>query len=160
MAGILWYSVVASDENYMRRRFFEGLQQRVEGRSAEHVDFIDDEDLVPVAGRDYSAVFSISSRTSSTPVLEAASISRTSMQLPAAISMQAGRIAARFARLAVMAVQRLRQNAGRRGFAAAARSGEKKGMRDAAALKRIQQGAGDMLLPYEFMEVLGTPFAG
>jgi hypothetical protein len=34
------------DELHMRRRLLEGLEQRVEGRLGEHVDFIDDVDLV------------------------------------------------------------------------------------------------------------------
>ncbi len=48
----------------------------------------------------------------------------------------------------------------RRRLAAAARPGEKKGVRDPAALQGIHQRAGDVLLTYEFMEILRTPFAG
>ena len=32
-------------------------------------------------------------------------------------------------------------------------------MRNPAALKSIEQRTGDMLLPNEFMKILGTPFA-
>ncbi len=34
------------DEDRVTRRLFEGLQQRVEGRLGEHVDLVDDVDLV------------------------------------------------------------------------------------------------------------------
>jgi hypothetical protein len=37
------------DEDHLGRRLLEGLQQRVEGRVREHVDFVDDEDAVAVA---------------------------------------------------------------------------------------------------------------
>jgi len=39
------------DEDDVGWRFLQRLQERVEGGVAEHVDFIDDEDLVPVARR-------------------------------------------------------------------------------------------------------------
>src|SRR5205823_1181428 len=39
------------DEFDVRRRFFERLQERVERLAREHVDFVDDVDLVPAAGR-------------------------------------------------------------------------------------------------------------
>ena len=35
----------AQDEDHMGRRLFEGLQQGVEGRSRQHVDFVNDVDL-------------------------------------------------------------------------------------------------------------------
>ena len=39
------------DEERARRRLLQRLQQRVEGLRGEHVDFVDDEDFVAVAGR-------------------------------------------------------------------------------------------------------------
>ena len=38
-------------EDHVRRRFFDRLQQRVEGLGREPVDFVDDEDLVAIADR-------------------------------------------------------------------------------------------------------------
>ena len=39
------------DEDDVRRRLLQGLQERVERRLREHVDFVDDVDLAPPAGR-------------------------------------------------------------------------------------------------------------
>ena len=41
----------AHDEHHVRRRLFEGLEQRVEGRRGQHVDLIDDVDLVAATHR-------------------------------------------------------------------------------------------------------------
>ena len=37
------------DENHVRRRFFDCLQQGIERLVGQHVDFINDEDFVPIA---------------------------------------------------------------------------------------------------------------
>ena len=75
------------DEFDVGRRLFERLQQRVEGVLREHVDFVDDVDLVPRRDRPIAHA-SVSSRISSTPVREAASISITSTWRSSAIARQ------------------------------------------------------------------------
>jgi len=59
-----------------------------------------------------------------------------------------------------MAVQRFGKDACGRRFTAAARTGKKEGMSHSAALQRVEQSAGDMLLTYDIAKILGAPFAG
>ena len=75
-------------EDDVRRRLFDRLQQRVEGRARELMHLVDDEHLVAVARRRRQAAIT-TSRMLSMPVWLAASISRTSISRPWAISMQA-----------------------------------------------------------------------
>ena len=102
----------------------------------------------------------ITSRTLSTPVWVAASISSTSMSRPSAISMQAsqtphGSAVGPFTQLSARARMRAR-----RGLAAAARAGEHERLGDAPALERVAQRPGHGLLAEHVIETLGTPLAG
>ena len=81
------------------------------------------------------------------------------MQLPAAISVQAGHWPQGSPGFASVAVQGLGEDAGRRGLSAAARPGEEERVGDTSALQRVEESARDVVLPDEFMEVLGAPLA-
>ena len=96
------------------------------------------------------------SRTSSTPLLLAPSISRTSSELPRAISRQAGHSPQgrtvgplaqfrAFARIRAVVV-----------FPDTADSGEQERVRDPVLLDGVSQGPGDGLLPDKVLEDLGT----
>ena len=76
------------DEDDVRRRLFERLEERVERLRREHVDFVDDVDLVRAPDGREARRFSRSSRMSSMPRLEAPSISMTSSDVPAVIARQ------------------------------------------------------------------------
>ena len=119
-------------ELHVLRRLFQRLQQRVERRLRQHVHFVDQVDLVRGRATGMYCAFSISSRTSSTPVLLAASISSRSMKRPASMSQAGVALAAGLGRRAALAVQRLGEDARDRGLADAARAGEQEGMVDAA----------------------------
>ena len=101
-----------------------------------------------------------SSRMLSTPVLEAASISRTSIDLPAAISWQDGHLLQGVIGRTFHAVQSLRQNSGRRGFAHAPRSRKQIGVTNAIDLDRILKGLDDRLLADNVLEKLRPEFSG
>ena len=65
-------------ELHVLRRLFQRLEQRVEGRLRQHVHFVDQVDLARGRALGMYCALSISSRTLSTPVLLAASISSRS----------------------------------------------------------------------------------
>ena len=102
----------------------------------------------------------ITSRTLSTPVCVAASISRTSMSRPSAISTQASHVAARVGGRPLHAVQRARQDARGRRLADAARPGEHERLREPPALERVAQRARHRLLADDVVELLRPPLAG
>ena len=101
----------------------------------------------------------ITSRTLSTPVCVAASISSTSMSRPSAISTQASHDAARIGGRPVHAVQRARQDARRRRLADAARPGEHERLREPAARQRVPQRPRHRLLADDVVELLRPPLA-
>ncbi len=140
-------------------RLFESFQKRIKGFLREHVHFIDDEDLVPVSGRAIAGLL-----FQFPDFIDAAIGSRVNFENIHAIARgdldTGGAFAAGLARLALVTVQRLRQNPRSRRFAAAPWSGEKKCMGDPADLKGIHQSPGNMLLSYQFIEIFGPPFAG
>ena len=80
------------DEHDVGRRLLERLEERVEGRAREHVHLVDDVDLEAAARRARSFTFSRSVRMSSMLVLEAASISITSIGAPETKSTQEGHL--------------------------------------------------------------------
>ena len=94
VAGILWASVVAKMNLTCGGRLLQRLEQGVERRRREHVDFVDDVDLEAAAGRGGTAAFSRGSRTLSTPLLLAPSISMTSTSSPPAMARQVSQCAA------------------------------------------------------------------
>jgi hypothetical protein len=69
----------------VRGRLFQGFQQRIERRRREHVDLVNDVDFELRLAGAYLQV-SRSSRTCSTPLLLAPSISSTSSARPSVIS--------------------------------------------------------------------------
>ena len=134
------------DKNHVRRRFFESLQQGVEGLFREHVHFIDDEDLVPVAGRfvaDFVPQFP--------DLIDAPVGSRIDLQHVHAVSrsnLLAGHaLPAGLARITLVAIQRLGQDPGCRRLTAASGTGKQESVSDTPPLEGVQQGAGNVILP-------------
>jgi uncharacterized RDD family membrane protein YckC len=104
----------------------------------------------------------ITSRTLSTPVLLAASISTTSMSSPRAIAVHelhvphgSGR-----RRVALLAVQALGEDARGRGLARPPRAAEQVRVRDPPGGDRLLQRARDVVLPDELIERPGSVTAG
>ena len=102
----------------------------------------------------------ITSRTLSTCVLVAASISSTSMSRPSAISTQASHVAARIGGRSLLAVQPARQDPGRRRLADAARPGKHERLRDPLRRNRVAQRLRDAALADHVFEPLRAPLAG
>jgi hypothetical protein len=112
------------------------------------------------AGRNWALL--IRSRTLSTPVFDAASISMTSMSSPAGDRRARVALAAgiRCRGVTCLTIQALGQDAGGAGLAGAARAAEQIGVCDAAGGDRLLQRARDVVLPDEFIEVAGAVAAG
>jgi len=146
------------DKHHVPGGLLKSLQKRAEGRIAEHMDFIDDEDLVPIPGGIIASLINELANIVHAGVGRGVNFEH--IHAIARRDLNTGdAIAAWLTRLAVVAVQRFRQNPRRGRLPAPSRPGEKKGMGYPAALKCVEQRAGDMFLPYEFMEILGTPFS-
>ena len=99
----------------------------------------------------------ITSRTLSTPVWVAASISSTSMSRPSAISMQASQTPHGVGVGPSTQFEGAGQDPGGGGLAAAARPGEDERLGDALALEGVAQRAGDGRLAQHVVERLGPP---
>ena len=105
------------------------------------------------------------SRTSSTPVCEAASISITSTWRLSMIAWQctpsAGMVDGRARHRAVrqFVVERAGEDAGGRGLADAAHAGEHEGLRDAAGRERVRERAHHRVLADQVVEGRGPVFA-
>ena len=140
------------DELHIGRRFLKGLEERVPGRAREHMAFVDDEDLEP--GRDRLELHGVHDRLDVLDLVVARGVELGDVDgaaggdLAAVLACAAGLDA-----VPVRAVQRLREDAGGRGLADAARADEQVGVRDAAALDGVAQGADDVLLADNVAEV-------
>ena len=149
------------DKFHMARRFFERFQQRVEGALTEHVDFVDDVDLEPAAGRAVLGVFDDLADVVHAGV--AGGVDFDDVDVVAAGDGQAGiAFAAGLGRGGVefLAIQSLGEDAGGAGFAGAARAAEKIGVGDPAGFDRAASAFGNVLLADEFVEVGRAIFSG
>ena len=147
------------DEHHVVGRFLQGFQQRIERRDGQHVDLVDDVDLVTAArGRELHAVDDLLAH-----VLHARAACRVELvdvgvhALGDHLAILAG--AVRIGRGALLAQQRLCKQAGRGGLARAARAAEQVGMADLVLLDGVFDGALDLLLPHHVLEDLRTVFA-
>ena len=141
------------DEDEVLRRLLDDLQERVEARGGHHVRFVDDEDAVPrLRRRVERPVAQLAG------VVDAAVAGRVEFgdvdvagtvggQRDTGVTHAAGRRGG-----ALLAVQRAREDARRRGLAAPAGAGEQVGMVDPARGQRRRQRFGDMLLADYFAE--------
>src|SRR5262249_32431447 len=134
-------------------RLLQGLQQGVEGLGRQHMNFIDNIDLVARAA---GAVLDVAADLA--PFVNAAVAGAVDLEHVDVIA--AGDALADFALAAgrrgraVDAVERFRQDAGRGRFADAAGAGEEVGVGDAVAFQGVGQGAGDGVLADEVGEGL------
>ena len=145
-------------------RLFQRLQERVEGRRRQHVDFVDDVDLVAGAGRRIAhAVIDLAD------VVDAGmggGVHFQHVHVPAfhdrlAVHAEVrhvdGRPLHRAIRLFV--VQRAGENPRRGGFADAADAGQDPGLRNPARFERVRDGADHGLLADQVVKTGGAVFA-
>ena len=145
------------DELDVGRRLFNDFQQGVESCRGNHVGLIDDEDLVPVAGRGKSCTFA-----KVAGVFDAAVAGRVDLDDVKGARAAAGQFnaavafAARGRRRAFGTVQAACQDAGAGGLAAAAGPGKEVGVIDPVLRQGSHQGGGHVLLPDNVGEGVGT----
>ena len=145
------------------RRLFQRLQERVERRGREHVDFVDDVDLVAGAGRRIAhAVVDLAD------VVDAGmggGVHFQHVHVPAfhdRLAMHAerrhldGRALHRAVRQFV--IQRAGENARRGGLADPAHTGQDPGLRNPPGLERVRDGADHGLLADQVVETGGAVF--
>ena len=143
------------DEDGVRGRLLERLEERVPGLAREHVGLVEDVDLpVPAGGGVADALAQLAD------VVDRAI--GGSVHLDHVERAAGGDRYARFAlatrrqRRSVDAVERAGEDLGERGLAGAARADEEVGMVDAIALDRVSQGAHHVLLADDLVEGLGA----
>jgi len=142
----------------VRRRFFEGLEQRVEGMIRQHVHFVDQVHLVAAAG--WRVLHVIQQFTGVIHFGAGSRIDLDQIDEPPLVDLPArGANAAGVRAHPGLAIQRLRENAGDSCFAHAASAREQERVMHLAAVERIPQRAQDVLLPDHFGEAFGAPFA-
>ena len=147
------------DEHHMARRLLERLQQRVERRHREHVDLVDDVDLVaPARRRELHAVDNLLAN-----VVDAGAACRIELvdvgvlsrgDKPAVLARSVG-VGSR----AALAQKRLRKQAGSGRLTRAARAAEQVCVTYFVLLNGIFDGALDMLLAHHVLKRLGAIFA-
>ena len=147
------------NENDVGRGLLQGFEQGVEGGGGEHVDLVNDVDLVSVAGGPVGDMLpelaDVVHPGAGGPVdLDHVHRARGG-DLPAG-----GALAAGGGGRALFAVQGLGHDSGQGGFPDAPGPGEDIGMVDPPGLDRVGQGAGDVVLAHQFLEGLGAPAAG
>ena len=147
-------------ENDVRRRFFNRFQQRVERRRRQHVDFVDDEDLVAIADRrDRQAFDDHLADVVDAGVRGGVDFQHVDVTAFGNLDTRVAH-AARVGRRALRAAERPRQDARGRRLATATRARQHERLGDAFALERVLEGARDRLLPEHILELLRTPLAG
>ncbi|SBV35169.1 hypothetical protein STPYR_10099 [uncultured Stenotrophomonas sp.] len=146
-------------ELHVFRRLLQRLQQRVERRLGQHVHLVDQVHLVLAARGHVLGVLDHLAY-----IVHAGVGGRVDLQqvdVAAGVDVQAGRaLPARVGAGAVLAVQRLGEDAGDGGLANAAGAGEQEGVVDAAAVQRVAQRADHVFLAHQLGETLGPPLAG
>ncbi len=146
------------DEHHPPRRLLQGLQEGVEGLIGQHMNLIDNVDLVAGLGRDEVDLFAELPYLIDPPVARPVNlhhIQRDSTPYPSA-----GRaLIARFAPLRIFAVHRPSEDAGHGGLPRPPRPGKQIGMRQSFPGDGILQGFDSVFLADDFGETLGSAAA-
>ena len=146
----------AEDENHMRRRLFERLEERVERRRREHVNLVDDVNLVaPARRRELYAADDLLAHILDARAARSVELVHVGMRAlgdQQAVATRAVGIGSG----ALLAQQGFGQQASRCGLTGAAWAGEQVGVRDFVLLDRIFQRPLDGLLSHDVFEYLRT----
>ena len=144
------------NEDDVRRRLLERLQERVERLGRQHVDLVDDVDLVAaIDRRELDRLAQVADLVDAAVGgrIDLKDIHRGAVRDLAALLT----LPARLRRRPVLTIERLRQDLRRTRLARAARAGKEIRMTDVAARDGIRQRPADMLLPDEVLERLRPP---
>ena len=144
-------------EFYMLGRFLQGLEQGVEAVFREHVDFIDEIDLVPSgSGRILDVIHQVPGFIHLGPGCR---VDFDQIDEPAFIDTRTGAaLAARFGTDADLAVETLRQDPRQGRLAHAAGTAEQVGMVQSTGIQRIDQHLQDMALSHHIRKRTRPPF--
>ena len=146
------------DEDQVRRRLLDDLEQGVEGLAREAVDLVEHHHLVAVAGR--AVLQALGELADLLDLGVGGGVDLDDVEVRAAGDLDAGRaLVAGIGGGAPLAVERLGEHAGRRGLADAADAGEEIGLGDPPLLQGVAQSGDDRLLADEAGEVLRAPLA-
>jgi len=140
-------------ELHMRRRFFEGLEQRVESPRGQHVNFVYDVNLEAGAGRRILA--RLAQLANLLDAVVAGAVNLEDVQRTPFGDFPAARVV--FRKLhpgPALAIKALGENAGDGRFAGPARPAEQVGMGNALLLQGARQRLRDVLLPHHIPEPL------
>ncbi len=147
------------EKHHVGRRLLQRLEQRVEGRRAEHVDFVDDVDFEPAVGRHVADVFPQVADVVHAVV--GGPVDFQHVRRVASGDLPAGAAGvARFRRRSPVAVHGLGEDAGDGGFAGAPGAREEDGVGHPFRPDGVGQRAGDVRLTHHVGEGLGTVFSG
>ena len=140
-------------ELHVLGRLFEGLEQRVERRRREHVDFVNDVDLELGAGRGVLA--GLAQLADLLDAVVAGAVDFEHVQRAAFGDFLAARVVVVEIHLrAAGAIEALGEDAGDGGFAGAARAAKQVGVGDALLLDGVGQRLGDVFLAHHIAEAL------
>ncbi len=150
------------DELHVRRRFLQRLQQAVEGLVRQHVDLVDDVDLV--AGRHRRVAHLLDDVANVVDAGVGGGVHLDDVDMPAfhdgaAVLAFLPEVDGRLVDVGSLVVERARQNAGGRRLADAAHAGQHPGLGDAAGGERVGKRAHHRLLADEGGKILRPVFA-
>ena len=143
----------------MRRRLFQRLEQRIERALREHVDLVDQVNLVaPACWRVLHVIEHIAGVVD---LRLGCGVDLNKVNKAPLIDLDAGAaFPARLRRNALLTVKRLGENTSNRGLADSPGAREQVSMMQAPGVQRIDQGLEYVLLANRVREVFGPPFAG
>jgi hypothetical protein len=145
-------------EQHVRRRLLDQLEQRVERRRGGHVDLVEDVDLAPrPRRREQGPVAQLAGIVDAT-VRRHVELDDVDRRAVGDRDAGSARVA-RDGRRPGLAVDRLGEDASRRGLARPPRAGEQVGVVEAVLLDRVDQRAGHVRLPDDVRERLGAVLA-
>ena len=149
----------AQHEHHVGRRLLERLEQGVERLRREHVDLVDDIDLVaPARGGERDAVDDLLANVVDAGARRGVELVDVGVRAGGdGLALLAGAVGVR--RGPVLAEQRLGEQARRGGLARAARSAEQVGVRRAPLGQGVLERRHDVLLTHHVVERLRTVFA-
>ena len=145
-------------EKHKGRRFLQGFQQGIESLVGQHVDFVDDVNLIAGLRRRELHVFPQVADLVDPPV--GGGVDLIDIHRRAFVDQLAGTatVAGR-RRRSFLAVQRLRQHFGGAGLAGSARSGEQVGMGNPPRRDRVFQCHAHVFLPDQPFEIPRPPLS-
>ena len=147
------------DKDDVRRRLLQDLQQRIERRSRQHVDFIDDENLVTIPGRRIPCVL-----TQLADIVDAGIGGGVDLEHIHALArgdLKTGRaLITRCYSRSLKAIQTFGKDSGGGCLANSTRSRKQIGMPDAVHLDGILEGLNDRLLTNDILEYLRPELSG